>query len=190
MSRFKIVGGGILGAVVLVGGGAAAFYMHTHPQIHIVNTTGKDGVTVTIDGEVVAASLANAANESPGATVAPRIGSGSHKIEAKDATGKVIDTATFEFKSGSNGYLYAPGHDAKVCFILQTDQYSTNSAMPGLSDRYKTLDPSKHLWEMAESIDYWFQDSPQSVSISNKGPSTVTKHALRQTRCGDPAFKD
>ncbi|TKD08614.1 hypothetical protein [Polyangium fumosum] len=206
MPQLPAAGGGfnilkivVMGAVIvlgLVGGGAFVWYGHTHPSVRIVNVTGKDGVTVTLDGEAIAKDLKNAAKENAAVVVTKNVASGAHKLEAKDASGKVLESFTFEFKSGTNGYVYAPGRaaDSKTCFIVQTDEYKTINVGLGNNDRFKTLDPTKNIWELPTTIEFWFQDTPESVEIkTKKGQSsskTVTKRALRQAACDDPDFQD
>jgi len=190
----KIIVGAVVAVLLLGGGGALAWYAYTHPSLRIVNTTGKDGVTVTLDGQAIAKDLKHAAKESESLVTTASVGTGTHKIEAKDASGKVIESLTYEFKGGTNGYVYAPARDPQICFIIQTDEYKTSSGAPDtVSDRFKPLDPTKNLWEVPVSIDYWFQDSPESVTIRQKKGSSsksVVKRSLRQARCDDPEFQD
>jgi hypothetical protein len=191
----KIIVGVVAGVLLLGGGGTLAWYAYSHPSLRIVNTSGKDGVTVTLDGSPVAKDLKNAATESAGVVIKTSVASGPHKIEAKDASGKVLESFTYEFKGGTNGYVYAPARDPQMCFIVQSDEYKTSSTAPdSIKDRFKPLDPTKNIWELPESIDYWFQDSPESVTISQKKGSSssksVVKRALRQARCDDPEFRD
>ncbi|HVK69913.1 MAG TPA: hypothetical protein VM694_35885, partial [Polyangium sp.] len=191
-NMLKIVGIGVAVVVGVVGVGAFLWYGHTHPSVRIVNVTGKDGVTVTLDGEALAKDLKNAATENAAVVVTKNVSSGAHKLEAKDASGKVLESFTFEFKSGTNGYVYAPGRaaDSKTCFVVQTDEYKTISVGLGNNNRFKTLDPTKNIWELPTTIEFWFQDTPDSVEIkTKKGQSsnkTVTKRALRQAPCDDP----
>ncbi len=191
-TKFKMIAGGSLAVLGLIGAGIGAWWFHTHPQVHIVNVTGKDGLTVTIDGEVVASSLKNAATESSSLVENKFVSAGKHKVEAKDSAGKVLDSVEFEFEAGADGYVYAPAKQASVCFVVQTDEYSTNTALPGsVNDRFKTLDPTKSMLKVPASIDYWFQDSPDTVQIKTKGKQnkSVIKRALRQIKCGDPEFQ-
>ena len=146
-----------------------------------INTTGRDGVSVFVDGVAVATNLKNAASESWLASTSSGIASGSHKVEAKDSTGKVIESLTVDFKSGSNGYLYAPVHSKDACFVIQTDVYGR---VIGNGPKDVLLDRGKNFWEMTVSIDRWFQDTPDSVKLG-KGQSSTTKRAVRQLRCSD-----
>ena len=43
---------------------------------------------------------------------------------------------------------------------------------------------------MPKSVDYWFQDTPDSVQLDKKKQSGTTKTALRQITCGDPNFQN
>jgi hypothetical protein len=190
----KVIGGVALAVIGAAALGGIAWWGHTHPTMYIINVTGKDGVTVTIDGEKVAENLKNAATESPTNAKSQSISSGTHKFEAKDATGKVIESLTYEIKAGSNGYVFAPGRNPKICFFVQTDEYKTNPAAPDtVKDHFKPLDPSKNLWDVPDSMDYWFQDSPTNITVKQNqgsGGKNVIKRALRQGACDDPNFKD
>jgi hypothetical protein len=147
-------------------------------------------LTVTVDGEKVAENLKFAAGENKAAVSSKGLSSGAHKFEAKDASGKVIETLTWEVKSGSNGMIFAPGRNPKICFFVQTDEYKTNAAAPDtVKDRYKPLDPTKNIWDIPESIDYWFQDSPNDIKVDSKKTGNVIKRAIRQGACDDPNFQ-
>lgn len=196
---FNIVKVAAIGVAVVLGVagiGAFVWYGYTHPSVRIVNVTGKDGVSVTLDGQELVKDLKNAATENAAVVVTKNVASGTHKLEAKDASGKVLESFTFEFKSGTNGYVYAPGRtaDSKTCFIVQTDEYKTINIGLGNNDRFKTLDPTKNIWELPTTVEFWFQDTPESVEIKTKKGSssnkTVTKRALRQAQCDDPDFMD
>ncbi|WP_206079376.1 hypothetical protein [Polyangium spumosum] len=192
----KVVAIGVVGLLGVIGVVGFLWWGHTHPSVRIINVTGQDGVSVTLDGEELAKDLKNAATENASVVVTKNVSSGSHKLEAKDASGKVLESFTFEFQSGSNGYVYAPGRtaDSKTCFVLQTDEYKTINIGLGQKDRFKTLDPTKNLWELPTKIEFWFKDTPESVEIKtkkgDKSNKSVTKRALRQARCDDPEFMD
>ncbi|MFO0759265.1 MAG: hypothetical protein U0359_22425 [Byssovorax sp.] len=166
--------------VLAIGGAIVGIYSYTHPSLHMINNTGKDGVSIYIDGNAVATNLKNAPTESWLASSSSSISSGKHKIEAKDASGKVIETiADMEFKSGSNGYLYSPMHDKNVCFVVQVDVYGKTA---GAGAKDILLDKNRNFWEMPASIDRWFQDTPDSVKLG-KGQTSATKRAVRQVPC-------
>lgn len=165
--------------VIAIGGSIAGIYFYTHPQLYMVNTTGADGVSVFIDGEAVATKLRNATAEAPGLTESTHIASGTHKVEAKDASGRVLESFSVDFASGSNGYLYAPMHNKDICFFIQADRYG--SAL-GSGAKDQLLDRSRNFWPMPSSIDFWFRDNPDSVKLG-KGQRSTVKRALRQIRC-------
>jgi hypothetical protein len=114
MSKWKIIGGAIVTVVVLLGAGIFGWYSYSHPTFYVFNATGKDGMTVTIDGEVMVSGLKSSLSETSSAAESKMLGSGKHKIEAKDASGKVIESLEVEIESGSNGYLFAPAA-TKTC---------------------------------------------------------------------------
>ncbi|MFO0758670.1 MAG: hypothetical protein U0359_19405 [Byssovorax sp.] len=105
-----------VGVGVLAIGGAICRHLLVHaPSLHMINNTGKDGVSIYIDRQRGRDEPQERAVESWLASSSSSISSGKHKIEAKDASGKVIETiADMEFKSGSNGYLYSPMHGKNV----------------------------------------------------------------------------
>lgn len=119
---------------ILVGGSMALFllcfgvyrayqaliHMDDHADIHVVNTTGKDGVSVFVDGKLFGQNLKNAANEDFGLAAKKSISPGQHKIEAKDADGKVVESISWRF-SESQTYLYAPARAPNVCFFAMPD---------------------------------------------------------------------
>ncbi len=180
-NKMKIIGGAILAVLIAIGAIIGVVWSMTHDTIHIVNTTGRDGVSVFIDGVAVATNLKNAANESWLASDSESVKSGSHKIEAKDATGKLLESLTVSFEGGSNGYLYAPIHSKDVCFVIRTDVYGR---VIGNGPRDVLLDRGKNFWPMPSSIDRWFQDTPRTVELG-KGQSSATKRALRQVPCNE-----
>jgi hypothetical protein len=191
----KLIGGAVLVVGVLGAIGAGVHYMYSHPSVYVVNVSGSDGVSVFIDGEPLASNLKNAASENRSAVAMESVKAGSHKLEAKDSSGKVLETMTVDFKTGfGTTYVYAPARNKQICFFVQTDEYKTNQSAPDkVKDRFKPLDPTSSFWLVPDSIDYWFQDSPESVNIKTdkkgKAPSSVVKRAIRQGRCNDPEFQ-
>jgi hypothetical protein len=178
-SKFRLFAtlGGALLLLIVIGGGA--LYAYTHPVLYVVNTIGRDGLTVLLDDEVITKSMRNAIVESSVLTDSKRISSGAHKVTAKDATGKVIQSFSIDFVSGSSGYLYAPLHSKDICFVVQVLAYGTG---PAARPQDQRLDPGRDFWPMPADIDYWFQDTPGSVKLG-KGQRSALKRALRQVRC-------
>jgi hypothetical protein len=180
-SKIKLIATIVGVAVLGIGGSIAGCYFYTHPQLHMVNTTGQNGVSIFIDGEAVATNLRNANAEAPGLTDSAYISSGTHKVEAKDASGRVIESFSVNFASGSDGYLYAPMHNKDICFFIQADKYGTGL---GGGAKDQLLDRSRNFWPMPASIDFWFRDNPDTVKLG-KGQRSTVKRALRQMRCSD-----
>jgi len=87
----KLIAVAVLGVAVVGAIGAGVNYMYTHPSLYVVNVSGSDGVSVFVDGEPLASNLKNAAAENRSLVSMESVKSGSHKLEAKDASGKVID---------------------------------------------------------------------------------------------------
>jgi hypothetical protein len=191
---FGIVAIGVGGLAVLGGGGFGVNYFYSHPTLNVVNASGADGVTVLLDGEPIASDLKNAANEDAGKKKSKMVKAGKHKLEAKDSSGKVLESIEVELAPGfGSTYLYSPARAKEVCFIMQTDEFKTNpSAADTVKDRFRPLDPTRNFWRVPAKVDYWLQDSPDSVSIKSKkgqpAPKSVVKRALRQAKCNDPNF--
>jgi hypothetical protein len=181
INKLKIIGGAVLAGLIAIGVIIGVVYSMTHATVHMINTTGRDGVSVFVDGVAIATNLKNAPTESWLASESKSVSSGSHKVEAKDSTGKVLESLTVDFEGGSNGYLYAPMHNKDVCFVIQTDVYGR---VIGNGPKDIVLDRSKNLWAMPSSIDRWFQDTPDQVKLG-KGQSSTTKRAVRQYLCRD-----
>ena len=190
----KVIAAIVVGLLVVSSLAILGWWGHTHPSMYIVNLSGKDGLTVTIDGEKVAENLKSATTENIANVKIHSVGSGSHKFEVKDASGKVVESVTAEIKAGSNGYVFAPARNPAMCIFIQTDEYKTNPAAPDtIKDHFKPLDPTKNLWDVPETIDYWFQDSPTNITIKQNqgsGGKNVIKRAVRQAACNDPNFQD
>ena len=191
----KLIGGAVLAVAVLGAVGIGVNHMYSHPSVYIVNVSGTDGVSVFVDGEPLASNIKNAAAENRSLVSLESVKAGSHKLEAKDSSGKVLETMTVEFKPGfGSTYVYAPARNKQICFFVQTDEYKTSQNAPDkVQDRFRPLDPTSSFWLIPDKIDYWFQDSPESVSIKTdkkgKAPSSVVKRAIRQGRCNDPEFQ-
>ncbi len=185
-SKAKMIGGGIVAVLLVIGGIIFAVYASGHTSMHIVNTAAPGAITITLDGSPIATNLAYAPTENSSAVDSTTVSSGKHKIEAKDSSGKVIDSQTVELEGWLANYLYAPAHNPKTCFVLQTDAYGSAR----VANPFQQLDPTKHLWKMPKSIDYWFRDTPDSVQLDKKKQSGTTKTALRQITCGDPNFQN
>lgn len=185
-SKTKIIGGLIGGAVLVVLLIIGAVWASGKSTLHIVNTAGASPITITVDGEVVSKDVPFAAAEDRSKARNETIPAGKHKVEAKDATGKVLDTQTVDFDGFFASYLYAPAHSPKTCFVLQTDAYGTAR----VASPFTQLDPTKSLWKPSKSVDTWWGDNPDSVSLDRKKKqSGATKTAMRQITCGDPNFQ-
>lgn len=191
----KVIGGAVLIGGAMIAIGIGAWYVHSHPSVYVVNVTGTDGVTVYVDGEPLTEGLKNAAAENNSLVSRESVKAGPHKVEAKDASGKVLESLQVDFQSGfGSTYVYAPARNPQICFFVQTDEYKTNDNAPDkVKDRFKPLDPTKTMWLLPDSIDYWFQDSPENITIKTdkkgKAASSVVKRALRQGKCNDPEFQ-
>jgi len=193
-SKVKIIAGAIGAVVIIIGLIIGGIWASGKSTLRIVNVASSSPITVTVDGEVVAKNVQFSPTEDASKVQNITVGSGKHKIEAKDATGKVLDPISVELKGFFGSHLYAPGRNATVCFFVQTDEFKTNPNMADkVKDRFKPLDPTKNFWLIEDSIEYWFRDTPDEVTIKTKKGEknkSVVKKALRQGLCNDPNFQD
>jgi hypothetical protein len=180
----KILGGVGIGIVVILVA-IGAYWAYSHPTVKIVNASLTPSFNVFIDGEQIATGVkAGATEDAISANAESKsVGTGSHTIVTKDASGKVLDTQKVNIEGGS-AYLYAPLRVAKVCFTVQTDAYGGAR----VSNPMQPLDATKSFWRLPKSPDYWFQDTPNTVKVDKKRGSGTTKTALREHACGDANF--
>ena len=189
MSKMKLIGGIIGGVVIAILVIIGAVYASGKSSLRVVNAAGASPVSIFIDGKLVDDSSGKDVPYSPtedsSKVRSVTIPAGKHKLEAKDATGKVLDTQSMEFDGFFGTYLYAPAHSPKVCFVYQTDAYGSAR----VANPFTPLDNTKHIWKITKSVDRYFQDTPDSVKLDKKKSGT-TKTALRQITCGDPNFQN
>ena len=171
----------VLAILVVVG----LVYASGKSCLHIVNNSGAGAVTIFVDGEAVEKDVPYTAGEDSSKTRSATIPAGKHKVEAKDASGKVLDTQTMDFDGFFATYLFAPAHSPKTCFVLQTDAYGASR----VANPFTQLDPTRSLWKVTKSVDTWWRDNPDSVNLKKK-QSGATKTAMRQITCGDPMFQN
>lgn len=188
-SKMKIIGGLIGGVVVAILVIVGLVYMSGKASLHIVNNSGAGAITIYVDGEAVEKDVPYTAGEDSSKSRSATIPAGKHKVEAKDASGKVLDTQTMEFDGFFATYLFAPAHSPKTCFVLQTDGYGTSR----VANPFTQLDPTRSLWKVTKSVDTWWKDNPDSVNLKSNSKtkkSGTTKTAMRQITCGDPMFQN
>ncbi len=187
-SRAPLVGA-IVGGAIALASGAAGWFLYTHAKLHVINVSGKDGLSVYLDGEKL---LAHAPSASSERTIDDRtffIRSGAHRLETRDATGEVIDRVDVTFEAGKAGRLYAPAHLPDVCLAVQTDRYWRSPQFAPATKRFQILDRSKSYWQIAEGIDHWFEDTPDEIQLSSRDTG-VARRALRVAPCDDPALQE
>ncbi len=169
----------VLGVIVAIGG--AVYWMITHPTVKIVNASTAGTISVFIDDRPVVKGVMAATSEGDARLNArsTSVALGPHRLVAKDGAGNVIDSRDVTIVSG-HAYLYAPAHDANVCFGLQTDAYGSAQ----VTNPYIALDPKASFWALPRYPDYWFTDTPDQVKVK-KDSSGTTKTALRQRACDE-----
>jgi hypothetical protein len=150
---------------VLVIGLLAGIYvawdrLRDHAVLYVVNVTGKDGVSIVIDDDVAVSEVPFAASESPEKLRQVRLKTGSHKVEARDVSGALLEAATFEVTSSAERFLFVPKADPSVCFVIQGT---------GL----ERLERGKALINVTGRTEVLLQPG-------------AGKYALRQMRCDDP----
>lgn len=181
----RLLGLGV-GVVALLGVAGYGYWSYSHPTIRFVNASTSPALQVYLDGKPVAADLKLSTSEPEAAqnSKSASVGTGSHKLEAKDASGAVVDAQSVTIEGGA-AYLYAPQHSSKVCWTLQTDGYGTAH----VANPMQPLVPAQSFWRLPQAPDYWFSDTPNTVQVNRKTGSGSTKAALRQHACGDPNFE-
>ena len=184
-SKTKIIGGVIGGVVLAILVIVGLVYASGKSSLHIINNAGGGAITIYVDGEAVEKDVPFTAGEDSTKARSATIPAGKHKVEAKDASGKVLDTQTMDFDGFFATYLFAPAHSPKTCFVLQTDAYGASR----VANPFTQLDPTRSLWKVPKSVDTWWRDNPDSVNLKKKQSGT-TKTAMRQITCGDPMFQN
>jgi hypothetical protein len=188
-SKMKIIGGIIGGVVLAIIAIIGVVYASGKSSLRIVNNAGGGAITIFVDGQPVEKDVPFSAGEDGSKTRSATIPAGKHKLEAKDASGKVLDTQNMDFAGFFATYLYAPAHSPKTCFVLQTDAYGTSR----VANPFTQLDPTRAIWKVEKSVDTWWADNPDSVSLKSSGKNKktgATKTAMRQITCGDPMFQN
>jgi len=173
----------VVAVIGLIGyGGHKFFSKHdkNNSVLCVVNATGKDGMSIRIDGKTVARKLVSSRTETPKAVYRDRIKAGTHTIEALDASGNVVDSTNLCVSVGSHGYLYAPKHDPTILFAVETTAYGSWGGTAGV----RSLPPDQSLWEMPEYVHRWFEKSPRSVAVQ-KGASGAYDRAVRMKALED-----
>lgn len=151
--------------------------------LFIVNATGTPGLSVLVDGKVVADKLGVATGlASAGGMKRVGLPPGAHKVSARDATGRVVEEQAFSMGKRSYGFLFAPGHRPDACFEVRTIAYGNylGSTVP------VRLPGNSTLWEMEHFIDQWFEASPEKVVVS-KGQTGSHERAVVMVPCAPPA---
>ena len=154
-------------AIGLVGGaaGGAGMWFFTHPTLHVDNA-GKDAIKIYVDGKSVLSVAANSNN-----TV--NVHKGSHTLGwSKDGETKPTGTVKADL-SPTKAHLYNPNKTA--CYWLVVDTYGKASA----SSTAWGPQPLQEFYAF-DTVDNWFSDNPQSVTINTKREKGKVKVALQR----------
>lgn len=170
----------ILGAVAVIGTviGIGIWISNEFPSMHVVNTTSGP-VSVWVDGKLKKDGIPPTAFEDKSAIRDVRLTKGSHLVEAKDDSGRVISHQTIEVGHGDR-MLFAPGHGDSWCFAVETAEYGTVAY--GLGGNSSQLDPAQDFWNISGSVDRWLEDSPQTKEVDSAVGFT-TDTAVRMLHC-------
>jgi hypothetical protein len=180
-TKFMVYGGMALAAL---GVGAYYLYGYLYADFAVVNASSQSGLTVYVDGAEFQSKIPGSVQEDRNASRVGHLRAGTHKVETKDASGKVVDSQTIEVKGGVSGYLYAPAHDKSVCFGVAKNGYGSWGSM----SEFHRLDATKSFWPIEDEIHDWFSDTPQTV-VTNNSASVSFLYAVRQFNCADKHFK-
>src|SRR5262245_10338724 len=121
----------VFGGMGLAAIGAAGYFLYgfLYADFAIVNATGHGGISVYVDGAEYESKIPGGVQEDKAASRVGHLRAGTHKVETKDASGKVIDSQTIEIGTGVKAYLYAPAHDKSVCFGVAKNGYGSWGSM-------------------------------------------------------------
>lgn len=169
-------------ALVAVGGVAAIAWASSHTALHIVNASSEATLSILVDGQVVEGDVPQTSTEDASRARVTHLAHGEHEVEARDASGRVIDHAHVTVGPGTESLLYAPGRQDAVCFALETAEYgeASNPLEPII-----LLDRSKSLLDVGPRVDIWFGAPPSSVVVKDRDHGVV-RRAVRQLRCPAP----
>ena len=94
----------------------------------VINTTGSDGVSIKLDGKLVATDLKNVSEESPGVAQRIALKQGKHRVEALAASGTVLEATDLKVGPKTRGFLFAPKHGPDACFAIVRNSPGVNAA--------------------------------------------------------------
>ena len=150
-------------ALLVGGGGGAGMWFLTHPGVWVDNPSA-DTLTIFVDGEKIG-------TVKPNANAKFNIAKGERKLGY--ATGKAKkpeETVKADVEMGGN-HLYNPGKTG--CYWLQVDVYGSANAG---TKKQGPLEIKE--FYTFDSVDNWFKDNPEVVSVDKKSSGT-TKTAVR-----------
>jgi hypothetical protein len=156
-----------LGALLGIGGAAGAWVMN-HPTLYVDNAF-KEPIVVFVDGDKVAEIGADRHEK---VTVAR----GSRELGwAKKGATKPESTVKAKLSIGDE-YLYNPGKSA--CYWLVVDVYGSASAAGKASGPQRVAE-----FYAFDTINTWFGQNPDSVSVNKKQKGTTRTALQRAERC-------
>ena len=154
-----------------------SFALPPTASLHIINNSPASSINIFLDGKAVETNVPSAIKEDASSARWVRVPTGTHTIEARDASGKVLDSQAVELSHDE--YLFAPAHNLKTCFILQIDGYGTEDHKTSST----LLDPERSFWKITGRVDSWFHANPAKVRVRGHG---TLMSAVRQGACGNP----
>ncbi|MBI3185948.1 MAG: hypothetical protein HYZ28_27750 [Myxococcales bacterium] len=165
-------------AVICAVAAGYSWFAEGSPELWVVNTTGIDRLSIWVDGEEEIDAVPSTQLEDKAKARTARLSTGSHKLEAKGADGRLVDAASVTVERGAKGFLFAPARHPEVCFALETAGYGTWSGGGGS----ELLDTSSTFWTIDKHVDRWFEGSPDSLSVT-KGTRGTFDRAVRMVSC-------
>jgi hypothetical protein len=154
-----------------------ARYRADRIELWVVNTTGTSGMSLVIDSKVITENIPSTLVESPSSARNVVITPGAHTLEAREANGLLIATASIDVAEESPGVLFVPKRAQETCFAVERTEYGA-----GADQRITPFDIKREAWEMTSTIDFWFAPNPKALSVAS-GTGTVVRRAVRQMPC-------
>jgi len=143
----------------------------------VVNTFSDVPLEIRLDGKSIG-TAPRMIGEDPKAALITVLKVGSHDVEARDLTGKVVAQESFTVSEGSHGFLWTPLLDPAFCFLFQVSDYGRSTGRAGTFP----FEGSSQLRPFPEMVTQWFRDNPKAVTV-RKGTKSDYERALRRANC-------
>jgi hypothetical protein len=126
------------------------------PALGVVNASGESLLSIWVDGQRALANVPRVSEESPRDARMVALPPGPHQVEARSASGAVVESANF-VADEITSFVFAPRHGANLCFAL----VSSRGPM-GVGEIWQPL--TQDLWSIKGHVTHWFEPLPSSGS--------------------------